>query len=83
MDKSKEYKIINTLTPWGEVSDKASHRIGRIGKFIRLTKGMRFEFSYDELEYSLRSSRVEKIEEDENIIRVYTLNTIYEFELVK
>lgn len=84
MDKSKEYKIVNTLTACGEVADKAKHRIGRVGKFVRLTEGMRFEFLFDcKNDKSIRSSKVKKIEEFDKTIRVYTLNTIYEFELVE
>lgn len=81
MDKTKEYKIINTLTTRGEISDKAKHRIGRVGKFIRLTKGMSFEFLYTNMDYSFRSSKVESIEEMDNTIRIRTLNTIYVFKL--
>lgn len=80
MDKTKEYKIINTLNINGQVSDSAKHRIGRVGKFIRLIKGMRFEFLFDyKNNISFRSSKVEKIEESGSLIKVYTLNTIYEF----
>lgn len=81
MDKTKEYKIINTLTTYGEISDNAKHRIGRIGKFIRLSKNMRFEFVSKNPENCLRSSMVTNIEENSDIIKVYTLNTIYIFQL--
>lgn len=81
MDKTKTYKIIDTLTAIGEVADNAKHRIGRTGRFIRLTKGMRFEFICDDPAYSISSSKVEKIEESENLIRVHTLNTVYLFKL--
>lgn len=81
MDKTKTYKIINTLTAIGEIADAAKHKIGRTGRFIRLTKGMRFEFLCDDPAYSIRSSSVEKIEELGDIIKFYTLNTIYIFEL--
>ena len=47
MDKSKKYRIVNTLTSIGEIADSAKHRIGREGKFIRLKENMRFEFLYD------------------------------------
>ena len=84
VDKSKEYRIINTLTSMGEVSDSAKHRIGRAGKFLRLSIGMRFEFLYsEESKGTLRSSSVLKIDEIDGVIEVYTLNTIYVFELVE
>lgn len=83
MDKTKEYKIVNVLTTNGELSDVAKHRIGRVGKFIRLTKGMRFEFLYDSVgDNAIRSSKVLEIEEMDSVIKVHTLNTIYEFEQV-
>lgn len=84
IDKSKQYKIINTLTSIGEISDSAKHRIGRTGKFLRLTVGMRFEFSYSGYtDRVLKSSSVTKIDEIDGVIEVHTLNTIYVFELVE
>ena len=83
IDKSKSYKIINALTSMGEISDNAKHRIGRIGRFLRLSIGMRFEFLYSENSCgTLRSSTVLKIEEIDGVLEVYTLNTVYVFELV-
>lgn len=82
MNKPK-YKIINTLATTGEISNSAKHRIGRDGWFIKLTKGMGFRFLYDyEGDNMLKSSVVNKIEETENLLRVHTLNTIYEFEKI-
>ena len=83
MDKSIEYRLINALTKCGEVSDASKHRIGRVGKFLRLTKGMRFEFVFDyETNNHIRSSKVEEIEELDDLIKVHTLNTIYIFKEV-
>lgn len=84
MDKSKKYRIVNTLTSIGEIADSAKHRIGREGKFIRLKENMRFEFLYDSNDdSSLMSSTVLKIEESDELLRVHTLNTIYEFVLAE
>ena len=83
MDKTKDYMIINTTTHIGELSDRAKHRIGRTGKFLRLIKGMRFEFYSPDTDKCLSSSRVEEINEIGDIVEVHTLNTIYTFKEVK
>lgn len=83
MDKTKDYMIINATTHIGEVSDSAKHRIGRTGKFLRLIKGMRFEFFSPDIDKCVHSSRVEAIIELGDVVEVHTLNTIYTFEEVK
>lgn len=75
--KNKTYKIVNTLTLAGELSDSAKHRIGRTGKIVRLTKGMGFRFLYDATGLMLNTSVVEDIEISRDIIRIETLNTVY------
>ena len=82
MDKNKEYKIINTLTTYGELADNAKHRIGRTGKFIRLTKGMPFEFCYSNTDNCIHSSLVENIVEADGTLTVQTLNTVYVFKCI-
>lgn len=79
MDKDKEY-IISEIIPKTEIDKETiNRRIGRKGMFIRLVKGMRFEFYDINNENCLRSSKVESIEDIENGILVHTLNSIYKF----
>lgn len=88
MDKSKSYKITDTfdiveLTAINRVSKSAKHRIGRVGKFVRATKGMGLRFAYNDSGTMLHTSKVQDIKEENNQIEVYTLNTLYVFEVVE
>lgn len=82
MDKTKSYKIINTLDKEGNISKYAKHYIGRTGKFLRLIKGMRFEFFSEELRDCLHSSTVVNIEDEGSLLKVHTLNTVYSFRMI-
>lgn len=88
MDKSKTYRIVNALDIFesiatDKVSESAKHRIGRVGKVIRATKGMGLRFAYGDSSTALHTSKIQDIKERGNYTEVYTLNTLYVFEVVE
>jgi superfamily II DNA/RNA helicase len=59
------------------------HRVGRTGTLALLEKGCSMWFVYDEpKDKALQTSRVEKFNEDDNRVWVYTENSVYRLDKI-
>jgi hypothetical protein len=66
---------------------KMSHqyRLGRSGKMILLREGVPMWFQYEDEELDggvLKTSNVERFEENDNGLWIYTMNTVYRLDTI-